>query len=316
MKVNKKFSILSLITALSLFLTGCVRHDANGNPYGMVYKYLAKPGQQLMEVIANFTGNYGWSLIVITIAVRLILLPLMVNQMKKSTLQQEKMNLIKPQMQKIQEMQKKAKTQQQQMMLSQKTMEIYRENGISMTGGIGCLPLIIQMPVFAALYSAIRYSPELSHTVFMGIKLGQKSIPLAVAALLIYLVQSYVSLLGVPEEQKKQMKYMMLLSPIMIFFVSLQSPAGLGIYFFIGGIFAVIQTLIINLYRPKMREKILEDAKQNPPKVVLTDDLIELFENDDKENKESQQTQHNNNSNSSNNNENHKRNAGKQNRKP
>lgn len=313
MKINKKLGFLSLITVLSLFLTGCVRHDANGNPYGMIYDYLAKPGQQLMEMIANFTGNYGWSLIVITVVVRLILLPLMVSQMKKSTLQQEKMNLVKPQIKKIQEMQKKAKNQQQQMMLSQKTMEIYRENGISMTGGIGCLPFLIQIPVFAALYSAIRYSPELSHTIFMGIKLGQKSIPLAIAALLIYLIQSYVSLLGVPEEQKKQMKFMMLLSPIIIFFVSLQSPAGLGIYFFIGGVFAVIQTLIINLYRPKMRNKILEEAKDNPPKVVLTDDLIELFEeNDDQKDKEDSDD---NSSQEKEPNAKHNRNAGKQNKK-
>lgn len=217
MKNMKKYTLLGVVTSAALLLTGCVRTDSHGHPYGLVYNYLAVPGQHLMDWLAKFVGGYGWSLIVITVAVRCILLPLMINQLKKSTIQQEKMNLVKPQLTKLQKLMKNAKNQEEQVALNQQMMKLYRDNNISMTGGIGCLPMLIQLPIFAALYAAIRYSPELSHTVFMGIQLGQKSILLAVLSFVVYAVQGYLSVLGMPKAQRKQMGMMMLISPIMIF---------------------------------------------------------------------------------------------------
>ena len=73
--------------------------------------------------------------------------------------------------------------------------------------------------------------------------------------------------MGVPEEQKKQMKMAIWMSPFMTFFISLTSSAGLGLYFFIGGLFAILQTLMINAYRPRIRRQIAEENKKNPVKV-------------------------------------------------
>lgn len=266
---NKKLTVASLLTTMALVLSGCVR-TKNGKPYGMIYDYLAKPTQHLMEWLANFFGgNYGWSIIIIVFVVRMILLPVMISQMKKSTIQQEKMGMVGPQMREIQARQKKAKTSEEQAAVSQEMMALYKENGISMTGGIGCLPLLIQMPVFAALYAAIRYSPDLSSAMFMGIKLGSPSILLAVLSFLAYSVQAWLSLLGTPEDQKKQMRIAMFASPVMILFFTMSSSAGLGLYFFIGGLFAIIQTLIINLYRPHIRHNIETELAKNPPKKVV-----------------------------------------------
>lgn len=265
---NKKLSLVSAVTLLALLLSGCVR-TKNGKPYGMIYDYLAKPTQHLMEWLANFFGgNYGWSIIIIVFVVRMILLPVMISQMKKSTIQQEKMAMVGPQMRDIQARQKKAKTQEEQAAISQEMMALYRENGISMTGGIGCLPLLIQMPVFAALYAAIRYSPDLSGATFMGVKLGSPSIVFAILSFVAYLIQAWVSMLGVPEDQKKQMRMAMFISPVMILFFTMSSSAGLGIYFFIGGLFGIVQSMIINLYRPHIRRNIEKELKENPPKVV------------------------------------------------
>ncbi|USS93844.1 membrane protein insertase YidC [Fructilactobacillus ixorae] len=275
MKIGKKLALLGLTGLAGLTLSGCVQTDAHGKPYGLVYDYLAVPGQHVMDWLAKFVGGYGWSLIVITVVVRLLLLPMMVNQVKKSTVQQEKMALVKPQLTKLQQLMKNAKTQQEQMALNQQMMRLYKDNNISMTGGIGCLPLLIQLPVFAALYAAIRYSPELSHTVFMGIQLGQRSLLLAVLSLIVYGIQGYLSVIGMPKEQRKQMGFMMLISPIMIFFVTLSSPAGLGIYFFIGGLFAILQQLIVNAYRPKIVAQVNAEAKRNPPKVVVSEEVVQ-----------------------------------------
>ena len=223
--------------------------------------------QHFMEFIAQYMGgSYGWSIVVIVIIVRIILLPVMMNQMEKSTLMQERMAMVQPQMRALQERQKKAKTQEEQAAIAQEMMSFYKDNNISMTGGIGCLPLLIQLPIFTALYNAIRYSPELSSSTFMGIPLGKPSIILAVLSFLAYLVQSWVSMLGVAEEQKKQMRTMMLMSPIMIGGICLTSSAGLGVYFFIGGLFAILQTLLINAYRPRLRKQIKLEMANKPKK--------------------------------------------------
>lgn len=75
-------------------------------------------------------------------------------------------------------------------------------------------------------------------------------------------------MLGVPEDQKKQMRMALMMSPIMILFISWQASAGLGLYFFIGGVFAILQTWLVNIYRPRIRKQIHEEMKKNPPKPV------------------------------------------------
>ncbi|MTV81034.1 membrane protein insertase YidC [Secundilactobacillus folii] len=268
MKSKKPLQIGLLLTTLALLLSGCVQRTKGGKPYGLVYDYLAVPGQHVMEWIANFLGHsYGWAIIVVTVVVRMVLLPLMVRQLRNSTVQQEKIAAIKPQLTEIQARQKAAKTQEEQAAAGQQMMQLYRDNGISMTGGIGCLPLLIQMPIFAALYAAIQYSPELSSSTFMGIALGKSSVTLAILSFLAYLLQGYLSMIGMPKEQRKAMRVTMVISPVMILFFTISTSAGLGLYFFIGGIFACIQTLIINLYRPRIRREIDEQMKKNPPKV-------------------------------------------------
>ncbi|AMV61370.1 Inner membrane protein translocase component YidC, OxaA protein [Pediococcus damnosus] len=274
MKKMKHLGTLTAIAGLALLLTGCVQRTKAGKPYGAIYDYLAVPTQHVMSWLTGMLGgSYGWAIIAVTFIVRMILLPMMINQSRKATVQQEKMAFVKPQMTAIQERQQNATTNEEKAAASQQMMSLYRDNGISMTGGIGCLPILIQLPVFAALYAAIQYSPALSSgahgSMFMGVSLGKPSIFLAALSFLVYLLQGWLGTLGIPAEQKKSMMSMMIVSPLMIFFVSFRAPAGLGLYFFVGGIFACIQTLIIYFYRPRIRASVAEEMKKNPPKVVV-----------------------------------------------
>ena len=265
---HKRLTVVGLLTTMLLLLSGCVRTTKSGRPYGFVYDYMAKPMQHLMEWLAGYMGNnYGWAIIVIVVIVRTILLPVMFSQMKKSTVTQEKMAQIQPMIKELSAKQRAAKTPEEQAAVSQQMMALYRDNNISLTGGIGCLPLLIQLPVFAALYAAIRYSPDLYHATFFGIALGKPSILFAILSFIAYAVQSYLGLVGVPEEQKKQMKMAIWMSPFMTFFISLTSSAGLGLYFFIGGLFAILQTLMVNAYRPRIRKQIAEEATKHPVKI-------------------------------------------------
>ncbi|MDV0430851.1 membrane protein insertase YidC [Lactiplantibacillus sp. DA1] len=267
MKSKKGLTLTVTLGTLALFLSGCVQTTKAGKPYGFVYEYLARPGQNVMEWLSQLFGNnYGWAIIGLTVIVRLVLLPMMINQQRKSTYQQEKMSAVRPQMEKIQARQKAATSQEEKAAISNELMQLYRDNGISMTGGIGCLPLLIQLPIFSALYYAIRYSPELSKATFMGISLGKSSLILAILAFLSYLAQGYLSMIGLPEEQKKTMRLMLIMSPVMILFVSMSAPAGLGLYFFVGGLFACLQTLIINFFRPRIRREVEAELKKHPIK--------------------------------------------------
>lgn len=308
MKKQKRWTLTAGLFGMLLILSGCVRTTKSGKPYGMVYEYLAKPMQRLMEWLAAHLGNnYGWAIIVIVIIVRLILLPLMMNQMKKSTLMQEKMAIVQPQLREIQRQQKEAKTPEEQAAATQAMMSLYRDNNISMTGGIGCLPLLIQLPVFAALYAAIRYSPDLYHATFMGIALGKPSILLAILSFVAYLFQGWLSMIGMPKNQQKQMRMMMLMSPVMIFFISMTSSAGLGLYFFIGGLFAILQTWMINAYRPRLKKQIAKEVKKQPVKKAVTKPQIQHESSQDRHQSAVEQLQ-----NKPAKKQNRRRNAGKQ----
>jgi len=275
MKNKKLLTIAAIMASAMLFLSGCVQHTASGKPYGFVYDNLAVPTQHVLVWLSQILGNsLGWAIIVITFIVRLVLMPIMIKQSKNATVQQEKIAHIKQLMEDITKRQKEATSDAERMAINQEMMQLYRDNNISMTGGIGCLPLLIQMPIFAALYAAIQYSPELSRSYFYGINLGQRSFTLVALSFVVYALQGWLSTLGVPEAQRAQMRQMMIISPLMITFMTYISPAGLGLYFFVGGIFACIQTLIINYMRPRIRKEVLAELKKNPvkqPKKVVTE---------------------------------------------
>ncbi|MBR2763757.1 MAG: membrane protein insertase YidC, partial [Lactococcus sp.] len=205
-----------------------------------------------------------------------VILPLGLNQAYKSSYMQEKMRYLKPVLEPIQNRMKNATTNEEKMAAQSELMAAQKENGVSMFGSMGCLPLLIQMPFFSALFYAARYTDGISTATFLGIDLGKSSIVLTLVAGVFYFVQSYLSTIGIDEEQKKQMKTMMFMSPLMIVFFSFSSPAGVTLYWVIGGIFGIIQQVIVTfIIKPHLREKIDREFEANPP-VVKTAGLKDV----------------------------------------
>jgi len=268
MKLKKKLLLSAEMMALLLILSGCMQYDDNKNPTGLIYDYLVVPTGNLIVMLAEILSNsYGLAIIVITIVVRLIIMPMNVNQIKKSMVQQEKMKYIKPELDDIKFRQKNAQTPEEKTAVSQEMMALYKENNISMTGGVGCLPILIQMPIFTAMYQAVNLTPQIAESTFLGINLGDKSPLLAILAGIAYLAQGYVSTIGMPEETKSQMKTMMLMNPIMILMFSWSSPAGLALYWLAGGIFAAGQTLLQNhMIKPKIQKQVEDEMNNRPMK--------------------------------------------------
>ncbi len=280
MKKIKNWLLGSGMLMLLVFLSGCVKMttDAAGKAIpdtsSFMYKILVSPLDALLKMLANLVGGdnrWGWAIIFVTLIVRFIILPLGIHQSRQTMVQSEKMQYIKPQLDAVQAKLKAATTQQEQMEAQQEMSAVYKENGVSMLGGMGCLPLLIQMPIFSALYTTARYSENLQNAVFFGIDLSKPNLIFVIIAGVFYALQSVISLIGIPEEQKKQMRTMSIVSPLMIIMFSFGAPAGVTLYWVVGGFIACLQTYITNvIMKPRIKAQIQQEMKNNPPKVVVT----------------------------------------------
>lgn len=288
-KYRKYLGLISLVLLVALIVTGCSGGNINTNTpphggiYGWIFKWISLPLQNVMLQTAHAIGGVngaGWAIVIITLVVRLILMPLMLTQQKKSVTQQEKMARLQPQMKLIQEaMRHKPITQEQQMQLSTWQRELYSKNNVSLTGGIGCLPLIIQMPIMIGIYQAVAYSGVLKHASFFGISLSSKSVVLAIVATVFAVIQGYISLIGIPEEQKKTMQSMMFMNPIMTLFFSLSFSGALALYWAAGNFMMIIQQLLVTFFiMPREKARVANELKNKPATVVVTkEDIDNLF---------------------------------------
>lgn len=277
MKKSNRIVLSGLVLSMLFFLSGCVQ-TKNGMPTGegWVYKLLVEPMGNVIQFFAVNQGlGFGVAIIVVTIFVRLLILPLGIYQSWKATYQSEKMQYLKPILGPIQERMKNASSQEEQLAAQQELFATQKEYGVSMFGGIGCLPLLIQMPFFSALFYAARYTEGIAEASFMGIALGKSSLILTTVAGILYFFQSLLMQVGIDEEQKKQMKSMMLMNPIMIIFLSWSSPAGVTLYWVVGGLIGILQQAITNFFlKPKLRQQIAEEFEKNPPKPIQTSTRI------------------------------------------
>src|SRR5699024_1088789 len=142
-----------------------------GAPQGflseIIYDFLILPLGQLLDLFADFLGNYGVAIIVFTILFRLILLPFTLKQQKGMIESKVKMQGIQPVTQEIQEEIKATDDPEEQQALQMELMQVYRENNVSLTGQLtGCLPLLLQMPIFVAMLQVLRRSEAIANSTF------------------------------------------------------------------------------------------------------------------------------------------------------
>ncbi|MCZ2260401.1 membrane protein insertase YidC [Sporosarcina sp. G11-34] len=229
---------------MAIFLSGCAGVQ---NKEGKFYDFFVFPMEWLLKFFSeHLNGSYGLAIIIITVLIRLVLMPFMLKNYKSQQAMKIKMDALRPEMEDVQKRIKEAKEQNdkdEQMKLQQEMMGLYKKHGVSPLN-MGCLPLIIQMPIIMGLYFAILHSPEVKEYTFLWFNLGNPDMIMMVVAGAVYFVQARVSLWTMPEQQKSQMKMFIYLSPIMIMFISFQAMAALPLYWAVGGILLIIQTYI------------------------------------------------------------------------
>lgn len=233
-----------MLVTSALFLGGCAGVE---NKEGSFYNIFVKPMESLLEFFSGlFGGSYGMAIIVITVLIRLVLMPLMLKNYKAQQEMKVKMDALKPEMEDIQKRIKVAREagdKDEQMKLQQEMMGLYQKHGVNPLN-MGCLPILIQMPIIMGLYFAILYSKEVSEQKFLWFNLGEPDIIMMLVAGAVYFVQARVSLWTMPEQQKQQMKMFIYLSPIMIMFISLKAVAALPLYWAVGGFLLIVQTYL------------------------------------------------------------------------
>ena len=199
------------------------------------FAMIAQPMFWIMEFMHKFLGNWGWTIVVFTIAIKLALFPLSAAGYRSMA----KMKVVTPKMTALKE---KYKNEPQK--LNMAMMELYKTEKINPLGG--CLPILIQMPIFLALYWVLQASVEMRGAPWIGwITDLTKPDPYLVLPIL-YMISMYITtkLSPAPADpiQAKMMLFMPLLFSVMFVFF----PSGLVLYWVVNNILSIGQQWVIN----------------------------------------------------------------------
>ena len=206
--------------------------------------YLARLLLWVLVQLKGLCGSYGWSIIIMTIMVRLLFWP----ATAKANASMKKMSKVQPQIQDL-----RAKYKDNPQMLNTKMMELYRKEGVNPMGG--CLPILLQIPVFFALYATLDGAVELRQVPFWwAADLAAPDTvahifslpinPLVLAMTLLMVVQQRLTPTAMDPMQQK----MMMIMPIVMLFFLYNLPSGLTLYWTVSQIFSILQMLLQKHY--------------------------------------------------------------------
>jgi YidC/Oxa1 family membrane protein insertase len=214
------------------------------------FDVISKPLLWVLRFFNGFLHNYGWSIIILTILVKILFWPLT----HKSYKSMKDMQKLQPKIAKLREKHKDNREK-----LNQETMALYKTYKVNPLGG--CLPMVIQIPVFFALYSLLGYAIELRHAPFflwindlsapdrlsIGMPIPYVGDGIPVLTLLMgasmFLQQKMTPTTGDPTQAK-----MMLFLPVIFTFMFINFAAGLVLYWFVNNVLSIGQQYYINKY--------------------------------------------------------------------
>ncbi len=188
-----------------------------------------------LQFFHNLVGNWGWSIILLTILVKLILWPLS----SKSYRSMAKMRVIAPEMQRMKE-----EFGDDRMRFSQEMMALYKREQVNPLSG--CLPLLLQMPIFLALYWVLMESVELRHAPWLGWIQDLSAMDPWFILPLIMGVTMYVQQMLNPQPTDPMQAKVFRIMPIMFTVFMLFFPAGLVLYWIVNNSITILQQSFIN----------------------------------------------------------------------
>ena len=206
---------------------------------------------RVLKVFHIFVPNWGWDIILMTLGLRILMLPMSIKGQRSMI----RMQRLQPQMERL-----RAQFKDDSERLNKEMVDLYKRNHVNPVGG--CAPMIIQLPVFIGLYEALLNAVDLRHAPFiwwMKDLSAPDCFPIAWMPKLPFMhcqgIPVLVLLMGLsayfqqsmtPTQPDPNQQRMMMLSPIIftIFFVNF--PAGLSLYYFASNMLGVIQQFVLN----------------------------------------------------------------------
>ena len=233
-------------------LPKCQDFKIKSNGYeGLWTTIFVKPLARLLLLTGGLVKNYGLAVVLLTLAIRTLLLPVT----KKTAMQSENMKKAKPKLDKLEEKYKGKTDQESMMKKSQEMMLIYKENNINPLSG--CLFSLIQIPLFFAFYEALNRLPAIFEENFLGFQLGTSPLTAFKGGHWLYIIfpilvcaATYFSFklnatASMSSEQEQQMKMMMNISIVFITIASFTMSTGIELYWIFNSGFTVIQNLLV-----------------------------------------------------------------------
>ena len=209
--------------------------------FGSILGIIVVPLHQTLKGIYRFVGNYGWSIILLTVFINILIFPLR----HKSVVSMRKMQELQPEMKAIQARYSNLKaTDPAKQKMNQEVMDLYRRHGANPASG--CLPMLLTMPILFAFYRLLSMAVELRGEPFMfwitdlSVKDPFFVTPVVMGASMVF--QQRLQPSGADPMQQKIMMFM----PVMFTFMFLWAPSGLVIYWLTSNVIGIGQQLITN----------------------------------------------------------------------
>ena len=286
----KKLSAILLGLLGVVTLSGCSQNDRSGT----FYEIFVKPMDLSLSKIHEYTGSWGWSIVIITLVIRLLVLPFMLNNYKVQNKSRKGQELARPELEVVQKKQQAAKekearaiSNEEKMQARSELMELQREqmaimkkyDAMPLSLG-GCLPMLIPLPFLTGLFYTLSnplYSAGITESTYLGVfNLGTRSYTLPIIAFIVYAIQTRLTMKLMPtptqpgqEQMQSQMQMMQWLSPIMITVFSFLVAGAVAVYYIVGGIFMIFQTYLGHALYPPYKPEKQKKQTFDPEKVTL-----------------------------------------------
>lgn len=279
---TKKFLKVFGIVALVFVLAGCTSNlDANGKliaerainestkwslDAGIFDFILTIPIAKGILFISNYLGGIVGGVVGMTIFVNLLILPIMV----KSTVSSQKMQLIQPEIEKIQMKYRGRNDQASQMRMSVEIQNLYKKHNISM---FASFTTFLTLPIMLAMWQSVQRLEVIYTTTFFGLNLGEKPLEMITSGkwqyLFIVIIVGLTQFFAIqinqimlkrnrkykPSSQQKQMNQMNYMMTIMIVWFALSMPTAMSLYWITTNLITVARTVYIQLYHIEKQDK-------------------------------------------------------------
>ena len=286
----KKLSAILLGLLGVVTLSGCSADDRSGT----FYETFVKPMDIFLAKIHEYTGSWGWSIVIITLIIRLLVLPFMLYNYKVQNKARKGQELARPELEVVQKKQQAAKekearaiSNEEKMQARSELMELQREqmaimkkyDAMPISLG-GCLPILIPWPFLMAIFYTLTnplYSAGIVDSTFLGVfSLGTRSYTLPLIAFVVYAIQTKLTMKMMPqstqpgaEQYQSQMQMFQWLSPIVITAFSFWVAGAVAVYYIVGGLFMIFQTYLGHALYPPYKPAKQKKQTFDPEKVTL-----------------------------------------------